>query len=117
MKAVSKTGNVIVTADVDGATDVHGVTDSDVREMQRQEQRINMERDLATVDLCVWASPFGLSSVLSERPPSTHDLLLAACQSADHCICLSAEYQLINAFTATINKTVEKLLSLIEKYS
>lgn len=70
----------------------------------------------------------GLNIVLPTPPPSylsgllqptasSWILPLAARQSADHCICLSAEYQLINAFTATINKTAERLLSLIEKYS
>lgn len=63
------------------------------------------------------SSPFLICAASSSPQPPPGDLLLAACQSADHCICLSAEYQLINAFTATINKTAERLLSLIERYS
>ncbi|KAI4796575.1 hypothetical protein KUCAC02_026895, partial [Chaenocephalus aceratus] len=42
------------------------------------------------------------------------DFLLAAGQRADRCTCPSAEYQLINAFTATINTTAERPLFIIE---
>lgn len=63
--------------------------------------------------LSVVASPLADSfTILSKRPPPAHGLLLAAFHDADHWICLSAEYRLINAFTATINKTAERLLKL-----
>lgn len=78
--------------------------------------RVNYKAECASFLLCRRRLLPHSSTVLSERHPPG-DLLLAACQSADHCICLSAEYQLINAFTVTINKTAERLLSLIERYS